>query len=128
MPKLLYVVGLLLLFTSTPVMAQQLVREDDQNNPCRRFKMIVLVPVDVPNRGMPVLPTDTSIDPKMVWNPCPTVQTQIAAIRPSPKSLVDLQVTPPAFFPGAAAQTLTGRELQNLLYQLNRKRNSSPLR
>ena len=126
MPKLLYVVGLLPLFTVTPLMAQQLVREDDRNNPCRRFKMIVLVPVDVPTRGMPVISADTAIDPKMVWNPCPSVQPQVASIQPSPKSPVDLQVTPPPFFPGAAPQTLTSDETRRLLDQLYRKRNSNP--
>lgn len=126
MPKLKYVVAALLLFIVSPVMAQQFVRQDERNNPCRRFKMVVLVPVDLPTRDMPVVLTDNSIDPKMVWNPCPGVQSQIAAtIQPAPKPPDNFQATPNPLLPVPAPKTFTSEEMRKLLEQLDRLKKSN---
>lgn len=76
--------SLLLFVLAGPVFTQQdLVRLDDELNPCRRFKMIVLVPADSTSDKSARKPDDP-VDPKMVWNPCPQSDVQFAAIPTSP--------------------------------------------
>ena len=62
---------------------QKLVQHNDQDDPCRRFKIRILIPADV-DRELPVKPFAGGVDSKMVWNPC-VKEPQIAmapAIRP----------------------------------------------
>ena len=57
-----------------------LVRHDTAHDPCKRFKMRVLMPADVgtkPRSGSPV----GSPDPGIVWNPCRGDVIQITAGR-----------------------------------------------
>jgi len=69
----------LLLALSTNVSAQlQLVQHNDQGDPCRRFKIRILVPSEVVDRELPVKRFAGGIDSKMVWSPCPTSVPQIA--------------------------------------------------
>ncbi|HEX3082950.1 MAG TPA: hypothetical protein VHP99_00365 [Pyrinomonadaceae bacterium] len=59
---------------------QRLVRHDDRDDPCSRFKMRILTPADVVDRELPVKRFAEGIDSKMVWNPCPTSGPQIAFV------------------------------------------------
>ena len=61
---------------------QRLVLHDDQNDPCRRFKMRILIPPDVVDRQLPVKRFSGGIDSKMVWNPCSEATPQIASVFP----------------------------------------------
>ena len=79
---------LFLFALAAPVLGQQnLVRLDNDKSPCRRFKMIVLVPADNSTVDQNVRKPDESIDAKMVWNPCPQSTVQFAAVptTPAPK-------------------------------------------
>jgi len=68
-----------LLALSTNVLAQpQLVKHNDQGDPCRRFKISILIPPEVVDRELPVKSFAGGIDSKMVWSPCPTSMPQIA--------------------------------------------------
>ena len=81
--------ALLFLFAlAAPVLGQQnLVRLDDDKSPCRRFKMILLVPADNGSVDQNVRKPDESIDPKMVWNPCRQSNVSVAAI-PTPMPII----------------------------------------
>ncbi len=48
---------------------QKLVRHNDQNDSCRRFKIRILIPADV-DHELPVKQFAGGVDSKMVWNPC----------------------------------------------------------
>ena len=66
--------------------AQQglLVRQDDSSDPCRRFKMRVLVPADLNGFKPFVKRPVEAVDYKMnVWNPCRQDEPQIALLTPS---------------------------------------------
>jgi|GEM_PF-2537558 len=70
----------LLLALSTNVLAQQrLVQHNDQDDPCRRFKIGILIPSEVVDRELPVKRFAGGIDSKMVWSPCPTSVPKIAS-------------------------------------------------
>ena len=49
--------------------------------------MIVLIPADTGALEESVRKPDDSIDPKMVWNPCPQTDVSVAALpaQPAPK-------------------------------------------
>jgi len=54
-----------------------LVRHDTANDPCKKFKMRVLMPADVGTKPRPESPVG-SPDPGIVWNPCRGDEIQIA--------------------------------------------------
>jgi len=75
--------GVLLVFC-TSVVGQQttLVVQDDRHDPCRRFKMRVLVPEDTAKQ-IAERTTQNTIDQGMVWNPCRTNGVEIASTFPA---------------------------------------------
>lgn len=76
-------VALVLAWCGTPSAQQKLVRHNDQNDPCGRFKILIIIPADVDHQ-LPVKPFAGGVDPKMVLNPCVN-ESQIAmapTIRP----------------------------------------------
>ena len=75
----------LLLALCGSVSAQQrLVLHNDQDDPCRRFKMRILIPADVDHQ-LPVKRFSGGIDSRMVWNPCSEATPQIAVVFPNPE-------------------------------------------
>src|SRR5437667_4861798 len=66
------------------VLSQQrlLVQHNDVNDPCGRFKMRILIPVDVADHKLPAKEFTGGIDSKMVWNPCATTEVQLAFVPP----------------------------------------------
>ena len=75
----------LLLALCGSVLAQQrLVLHDDRDDPCRRFKIRILIPDDVVDRELPVKRFAGGIDSKMVWNPCAQAALQIASVFSNP--------------------------------------------
>ena len=56
-----------------------LVRHETANDPCKRFKMRVLMPADVSPKRRPESPVG-SPDPGIVWNPCREDVIQFAAV------------------------------------------------
>jgi hypothetical protein len=78
--------ALFLLTLSTPAFSQQnFVLQDDTNEPCRMFKMRVLIPVNtVGKREVNVAASAESVDRKMVWNPCPRISTNVAKVHVEP--------------------------------------------
>ena len=70
-------VGLVLVLCGGAFAQQRLVRHNDQNDSCRRFKMRILIPADV-DHELPVKQFAGGVDSKMVWNPCEKETTQIA--------------------------------------------------
>jgi len=75
--------GFFLVFC-TSVVGQQttLVVQDDRHDPCRRFKMRVLVPEDTAKQ-IAERTTQNTIDQGMVWNPCRTNGVEIASTFPA---------------------------------------------
>ena len=75
----------LLLALCGSVLAQQrLVLHDDRDDPCRRFKMLILIPDDVVDGELPVKRFAGGIDSQMVWNPCDQAALQIASVFSNP--------------------------------------------
>jgi hypothetical protein len=77
----------LIFFLYGSAAAQQsfLVVHDDKNDPCRRFKMRVLVPVGLNSFNPSEKKSLGAIDYKIrVWNPCFQNEPQIALSMPSP--------------------------------------------
>jgi len=70
-------VALVLALCSNAFAQQRLVRHNNQNDSCRRFKMRILIPADV-DHELPVKQFAGGVDSKMVWNPCEKETTQIA--------------------------------------------------
>jgi hypothetical protein len=68
--------GLVLVLCGNAFAQQRLVRHNDQNDSCRRFKMRILIPANV-DHELPVKRFAGGVDSKMVWNPC-AKETQIA--------------------------------------------------
>ena len=100
----LSVIPLVLALSGNVLAQQRLVRHDDQDDPCRRFKIRILIPTDVVDRELPVKRFEGGIDPKMVWNPCPTSVPQIAfapLVRPHRNNSLFPQL-PSSFQRGAA--------------------------
>jgi len=56
--------------------------QDDRHDPCRRFKMRVLVPEDTAKQIAERTPQNT-LDPGIVWNPCVTNSVEFASTSPS---------------------------------------------
>jgi hypothetical protein len=57
-----------------------LVRHDTANDPCKKFKMRVLMPADVSTKPRSESPVG-SPDAGMVWNPCPEDVIQFAGVQ-----------------------------------------------
>ena len=74
----LFTVALVLVFDASAFAQQRLVRHDDQNDPCRRFKMQILIPANGVDHELPVKRFAGGIDSRMVWNPCAAEPQQIA--------------------------------------------------
>lgn len=74
----LSVIAIVLALSGNVLGQQRLVRHNDQADPCRRFKLRILIPADTIDRELPVKRFAGGIDSKMVWNPCPTPLPQIA--------------------------------------------------
>lgn len=81
----LLIVSLVLLSCSSAVAQQSfLVVQDDRNEPCRRFKMRVLVPVGLDGLNPQAKRAVETVDYKMrVWNPCYQNEPQFALLTPS---------------------------------------------
>jgi len=62
-----------------------LVRHDTANDPCKKFKMRVLMPADVGTKPRPEGPVG-SLDPGIVWNPCreEVIQFAVVPVNPTP--------------------------------------------
>ena len=73
-----FVIALLLGLSSSVLAQQQLVQHNDHGDPCRRFKIRILVPSEVVDRELPVKSFAGGVDSQMVWSPCPTSMPQIA--------------------------------------------------
>ena len=76
------VVFLLVLCTSVVGQQTTLVVQDDQHDPCARFKMRVLVPEDRAKQIAERTALNT-MDQGMVWNPCRTNGVEIASVIPA---------------------------------------------
>lgn len=96
MRHLWLLITLALAFCGT-VAAQQsrLVKRDDQDDPCRRFKLRIVEPGDGVDYKLRVQKAPPDIDPQMVWNPCPREEAQLA------------QAYPPALAPGSGEPGFT---------------------
>ena len=74
----LCVIVIVLALSGNVLGQQRLVGHNDQDDPCRRFKLRILIPADTVDRELPAKSFRDGIDSKMVWNPCPTLLPQIA--------------------------------------------------
>ena len=77
----------LVLFLVGPVAAQgSLVEYNDKNDPCDRFKMRILMPVNNADYKLRIKNIDGGIDYKMVRNPCLRDEPQVAFVplQPAP--------------------------------------------
>jgi hypothetical protein len=96
----MYLVSFLfvLLVGCSTAFAQQpaFVAQDDRNEPCRRFKMRVLIPANNPSLDLTQRKPSESIDPKMVWNPCGLSDLQIVSVpsKPGENAVNDYVVVP----------------------------------
>ena len=62
-----------------------LVKHDTANDPCKRFKMRVLMPADVSSKPLLERPVGAP-DPGIVWNPCrgDVIQYAVVPVTPTP--------------------------------------------
>jgi hypothetical protein len=71
----------LVLSCTGTVAAQDFLDEyKDENNPCDRFKMRILMPFNNADHTLPIKKTAGGIDHKMIWNPCLQSETQFAYV------------------------------------------------
>src|SRR5947207_8335854 len=97
-------VSLVLALCGNAFAQQRLVRHDDQNDSCRRFKIVIMIPADAVDHELPGKRFAGGVDSKMVWNPCATDTRQIAftpLVRPPRNDSLFPQL-PPSFQRGAA--------------------------
>jgi len=68
------------LVSSGSALSQQrlLIQHNDASDPCRRFKMRILIPADVADHQLPAKEFAGGIDSKMVWNPGTMAEVQLA--------------------------------------------------
>lgn len=63
------------------VAAQDFLNEyRDKNDPCDRFKMRILTPFNNADHTLPIKKTGSGIDHKIIWNPCPPNEPQVAYV------------------------------------------------
>ena len=74
------VVLLVLFFVGTVTAQQPLAEYNDKNDPCNRFKMRILMPVDNAGNTERIKKIEDGIDYKMVLNPCPPDRPQFAFV------------------------------------------------
>jgi len=74
------VTALVLALSANGLAQQRLVQHNDKDDPCRRFRIGILIPSEVADRELPVKRFAGGVDSKMVWNPCPTNMPQIAVV------------------------------------------------
>lgn len=101
-----------------------LVRHDTANDPCKKFKMRVLMPADVgakPRSKGPVGPPD----PGIIWNPCreEVIQFAVVPVSPTPgpgtsPAVPSFEPQPPA--PGSEQPTVPGVQLQPAFEMMRR--------
>ena len=71
----------LMLFCFRIVAAQDFLDEyKDENNPCDRFKMRILMPFNNADHTLPIKKTAGGSDHKMIWNPCLQSEPQFAYV------------------------------------------------
>jgi len=71
----------LVLSCTGTVAAQDFLDEyKDENNPCDRFKMRILMPFNNADHTLPIKKTAGGIDHKMIWNPCLQSEPQFAYV------------------------------------------------
>lgn len=75
-------VGVALCGAAAAAQQHVLVVQDDTNDPCRRFKMRVLVPADRADDKLRAKKTAESIDRGMAWNPCAQQELQLTLAPP----------------------------------------------
>jgi hypothetical protein len=85
-------VALVLALCGNAFAQQKLIQHNDQSDPCRRFKIRILIPADV-DREMPAKPFAGGIDSRMVSNPC--VNEPQIAIAPAIRLLKKDNLLPP---------------------------------
>jgi hypothetical protein len=74
------VIFLVLFMVGTVAAQESLVENKDKNDPCNRFKMRILMPVDKADHRLATKWIEDGIDYKMVWNPCPRIEPQFAFV------------------------------------------------
>jgi len=84
----LYAVCLVLFLCGTVSAQQALVEYTEKDDPCAVFKMRILVPGNHVDFKRWDQKRNDGIDNKMVWNPCPQPEAQLAfaLVEPSPRS------------------------------------------
>ena len=93
----LSVIAIVLALSGNVLGQQRLVAHNDQDDPCRRFKLRILIPADAVDRALPAQRFADGIDSKMVWNPCPTVQPQVALAPSVSPDRIDILFPRPRF-------------------------------
>ena len=73
------------LYGTAAAQGTALVEYDDRDDPCRRFKMRVLVPADLPADSPRVKKPAADVDPGMVRDPCRQDEPQLASAPPAPR-------------------------------------------
>ena len=80
-PLLSLTIVFLVLFCIRTAAAQNFLAEyKNKNDPCARFKMRILMPFNNANHTSPIKKTEVGMDHKMIWNPCPQNEPQIAYV------------------------------------------------
>ena len=74
------VIFLVLFFVGTVAAQQSLVEYNDKNDPCDRFKMRILMPLNNADHKLRFKKFERGVDYKMVWNPCLQNEPQFAFV------------------------------------------------
>jgi len=74
----LYAICLVITLRGTLSAQQDLVEYKERDDPCARFKMRILVPVNHVDFKRRAEKLKDGTDYKMVWNPCPQAESQFA--------------------------------------------------
>lgn len=81
----LYAICLVVTLCGTVSAQQNLVEYKERDDPCARFKMRILVPGDHVDFKLRAEKLKDGIDYKMVWNPCPQAEPQLAFVPAVPE-------------------------------------------
>ena len=74
------VIFLVVFLVGTVGAQESLVEYNDKNDPCDRFKMRILMPVNNADYKLRTKKIEGGIDYKMIWNPCPHNEPQFAFV------------------------------------------------
>jgi hypothetical protein len=103
-----------------------LVKHDTANDPCKRFKMRVLMPADVATKPRSESPVGAP-DPGIVWNPCreDVIQFAVVPFSPTPgpgtpPAVPPFKLQPPP--PGSEQPTVLGVQLLPAFEMMRRHR------